>query len=47
MESTSDYKVTMRDRNEQSTDSREDKNLLQDMRRYSGVLSVYGDQQVK
>lgn len=44
MESNGDYKVSMRDHNTQS--NRKDKNILQDMRRYSGVLSVYGDQQV-
>lgn len=44
MESDGDYKVPMRDHNKQS--SRKDKNILHDMRRYSGVLSVYGDQQV-
>jgi len=44
METNSDYKVPMRDHDKQS--SREDKNSLQNMRRYSGVLSVFGDQQV-
>lgn len=44
MESNGDYKVPMRDHSKQS--NRKDKNILQDMRRYSGVLSVYGDQQV-
>ena len=44
MEGNGDYKVPMRDRSQQS--NRKDNNILQDMRRYSGVLSVYGDQQV-
>ena len=44
MENSGDYKVPMRDRSKQS--DRKDNNILQDMRRYSGVLSVYGDQQV-
>ena len=41
-----DYKVAMRDHNKQST-IHKDTNSLQDMRRFSGVLSVYGDQQVR
>ena len=44
MENNGDYKVPMREHSKQS--SRKDQNILQDMRRYSGVLSVYGDQQV-
>lgn len=44
MENNSDYKVPMRDHSKQSSSN--DQNILQDMRRYSGVLSVYGDQQV-
>lgn len=41
MESNGDYKVAMREHDKQSN-----RNILQDMRRYSGVLSVYDDQQV-
>ena len=44
MENNGDYKVPMREHSKQS--SRKDQNILQDMRRYSGVLSVFGDQQV-
>ena len=44
MENNGDYKVPMRDHSKQSRSK--DQNILQDMRRYSGVLSVYGDQQV-